>query len=188
MQTKFKSSSQRSRTTRGQIVIYGMMILLSAATPVPYVYGWWTARRQALAAEVTPAPASQVQPTATTAPQPAQAAQVQPMPTEDERREWKHIPPSQIDPGPMPTAAQPAAFQPTTPTPDPVEIRHAQWQTLHAAYVMQVRARVQAAKTDAEKGQIQREIAAWQRANPEPPRPTATPAINANGEEQIRIR
>lgn len=191
MQTKFNGSSQRSRATKGQVVLYGAMILLSAAAPVPYAYGWWTARHQALAAETTPAPSNQVQQPTTTTPQPAPATQfvqVQPTPTEDQRREWKHIPPSQIDPGPMPTIAQPAAFQPATPTPDRVEVRHAQWQALHDAYVMQVRARVQAAKTDAEKGQIQREITVWQRANPEPPKPTATPTLNANGEEQVRIR
>lgn len=189
MPTKFKSSAERGRTTRGQIVIYGMMILLSAAVPVPYVHGWWTAHHQALAVEATPTPANQVQrPTATIAPTPtqdAQLAQAQPTPTEDQRREWKHVPASQIDPGPMPAATPPPATEPARSTPDPVEARHTQWQTLHDAYVVQVRARVQSAKTDAEKSQIQRDIAAWQRANPEPSKPTPTPTPNVNGERQI---
>ena len=189
MPTKFKSSTERGRMTRGQAVIYGVMILLSVATPVPYVYGWWTARHP-----VSPATASASEVRRASQepqPEPTRSVQVQEIP--------RHLPASQIEAEETPamtptrseeglTNAQAQTFTVPAPAPDPATTRWQAWRTMHDAYANQVKARMVAAKTDGEKGQIQRDILAWQRNNPEPPRPATTPARNTNGEEQIRIR
>ena len=139
------------------------------ATPAP------TAQRtQAAPVSTTQVPAA----TATATETPYQA-------TDAQMAEWRHVPPGQ-EANYEAYRQRVAAQQPTpapTPylmpevvaaTPDPVAARYGAWKTMRDAYAKQQLVRAQNAKSDAEKGQIQREIALWRQNNPEPPKPATS--------------
>ena len=196
------------------LIITGMMAARARASqpvrPVdPHSFGaglsevFESWKRDVLHTAPTPAPVSAIQPAQVQQPTPAQVAQVQPVatpepPTDAMMAEWRHVPrgqeenyaayerrlaAQQVTPAPTPYLAPEVAA-----TPDPIAVRYANWKSLHDGYVTQVRARVQAARTDAEKGQIQRDIATWKAANPEPPKPASTPGMTAGGYEEIPIK